>query len=51
MVAGDSPGASGPKRVCNASEKSPVETPLRYSQGNNASRLFDRRIYGGRSAE
>ena len=43
-VARDNPGASGPKRACKASEKSPVEMPLRYSHGRSASRLFERRI-------
>jgi hypothetical protein len=36
-VVDDKPGASGPSKAASASPKAPVETPLRYSQGNNAS--------------
>jgi len=43
-VAGESPGASGPKRAWNAAEQSPVETPVRHSQGHSASRLCARRL-------
>ena len=51
IVAGERPGASAPKSACKASETSPVEPPFRYSQGQRAARLVERRIEGGRSAE
>jgi hypothetical protein len=40
MVVAESPGASGPRIAWRASEKSPVLTPFRYSQGSNPSRLL-----------
>ena len=33
-VVADKPGAAGPSRAFSASEKSPVEMPFRYSQGD-----------------
>jgi hypothetical protein len=40
IVVAESPGASGPRIAWRASEKSPVLTPFRYSQGSNPSRLL-----------
>src|SRR5579863_3118091 len=42
------PAASGPISTCKASEKSPVEMPLRYSQGISSSMDLLFRRYGGR---
>ena len=43
-----SPGQSGPNNACNASVKSLVLMPLRYSQGISSSTLLALRRYGGR---
>src|SRR4029077_5060880 len=51
IVVADRPAAEGPTSADNASLKSPVLTPLRYSQGINSSRLFVLRKYGGRILE
>jgi hypothetical protein len=51
LVEADSPGASGPNSDASASEKSPVDTPFKYSHGNNVSTLLERLIYGGRIEE
>jgi hypothetical protein len=40
----ESPGASLPSRAASASEKSPVEMPLRYRIGSSVSIDFERRM-------
>jgi hypothetical protein len=50
-VVGERPLALGPTSDANASLKSPVLIPLRYSQGINSSKLFVFRRYGGRILE
>ena len=44
----ESTGASGPRSAASASEKSPVETPFKYSQGISSSIDLVRRGYGGK---
>ena len=39
-VVAESPGQSGPSKACRACVKSPVLTPLRYSQGISSSMLL-----------
>ena len=51
VVEAESPSARGPTRAARASLKSPVLTPLRYSQGINSSMLLVFRRYGGRIFE
>jgi hypothetical protein len=44
MFVGDSPAASFPRRIGNASWKSPVDSPRRYSTGSTSATLGERRM-------
>ena len=51
MAVEDSPSASGPRRAARASPKSPLEMPLRQSQGRSSSTDFAFLRYGQGFAE